>query len=118
MILIEKFARVNLLYDFYGPLLTERQRQVLRDHYARDLSLGEIAGALGITRQAVHDSVKRAVSALEDYERKLGLAERFLGERAGIAEALTLLHQLPVENNVTYRRLEQLLRELERSGLS
>lgn len=106
-----------MLYDFYGPLLTKRQQQVLQDHYARDLSLGEIGEALGITRQAVHDTVKRAVAALERCEAKLGLAERFLGERAGIAEAVRLLRQLPVERDETYDRLEKLLQKLERAGL-
>ncbi len=98
--------------------MTERQQQVLEDHYAHDLSLGEIAEGLGITRQAVHDTIKRAVSALEHCERKLGLVERFLVQRAGIAEAVDLLQKLPVEHDETYRRLKELLRNLERTGLS
>ena len=59
------------LYDFYGELLNVRQRNIYEDFYFNDLSLGEIAAEKGISRQGVHDSVKRSVRALESYEEKL-----------------------------------------------
>ena len=66
------------LYDFYGELLNVRQRNIYEDFYFNDLSLGEIAAEKGISRQGVHDSVKRSVRALESYEKKLHLVEKFL----------------------------------------
>ncbi len=90
---IERRAAMALLLDFYGPLLTERQRDVLALHIEQDLSYGEIAGQLGITRQAVHDLVKRGAEALEDYERRLGLAARFERQRRALAEVRRLLRE-------------------------
>jgi predicted DNA-binding protein YlxM (UPF0122 family) len=76
--MLEDTTRINLLYDFYGNLLTEKQREYLELYYQDDLSLGEIADNDGISRQGVHDLVKRAVRALENAEERLGLVARFL----------------------------------------
>ena len=65
------------LYDFYGPLLTQHQRQVYEAVVLDDYSLSEVAEEEGITRQGVHDIIKRCDRILEGYEEKLGLAERF-----------------------------------------
>lgn len=73
--LLHKAGRMVLLYDFYGKLLTPKQQEVVRLYYEEDLSLGEIAEELKITRQAVYDILKRSEQALEKYERKLGLLE-------------------------------------------
>ncbi|HHW41442.1 MAG TPA: YlxM family DNA-binding protein [Syntrophomonadaceae bacterium] len=72
---MHKAGRMVLLYDFYGKLLTPKQQEVVRLYYEEDLSLGEIAEELKITRQAVYDILKRSEQALEKYERKLGLLE-------------------------------------------
>ncbi|MDA8096679.1 MAG: DNA-binding protein [Desulforudis sp.] len=109
---MEKFTRINLLLDFYGPLLTERQQRMLEEHYAQDLSLGEIATARGVTRQAVHDTIKRATLALEHYEDKLGLVEKFLYQRTRITEAAELLDALPVEQGETYEQIKALLQDV------
>ena len=74
---MEKFVEQALLYDFYGALLTEHQRQVYEDVVLYDLSLSEIAEEQGISRQGVHDLVKRCDRILEDYEEKLHLMEKF-----------------------------------------
>ncbi len=66
------------LYDFYGELLNERQRKIYEDFYFNDLSLSEIASEEGISRQGVHDLIKRCSRSLEDYENKLRLVEKFL----------------------------------------
>ena len=66
-----------MLYDFYGALLTERQRQVMELYHEENLSLAEIAEEFGISRQGVHDTLKNAHKALEGYEEKLGLMEKF-----------------------------------------
>ncbi|MBT9176099.1 MAG: hypothetical protein DDT20_00401 [Firmicutes bacterium] len=72
------FVQMGLLLDFYGGLLTERQLLACRLYFAENLSLGEIASELGISRQAVHDTVRRAEAALLGYEEKLGLVARFV----------------------------------------
>ena len=64
------------MFDFYGQLLTERQRALFQRYYQEDLSLGEIAEELGISRQAVYDILRRAERVLWDFERKLGLVAR------------------------------------------
>lgn len=65
-----------LLLDCYGSLLTDKQRQLLEGYYDEDLSLAELAEPLGVSRQAVHDSIRRGERQLEHFEEQLGLAAR------------------------------------------
>src|SRR5690606_23897528 len=65
-------ARIALLFDFYGPLLTERQQELIRAYYLEDHSLAEIADADGVSRQAVHELIRRSEAALQEYEQRLG----------------------------------------------
>lgn len=67
-----------LLYDFYGPLLTPRQQQLIQAYYLEDLSLAEIAGEDGVSRQAVHDLIRRSEAALHHYEERLGFVREYL----------------------------------------
>ncbi|MCK4649076.1 YlxM family DNA-binding protein [bacterium] len=67
-------VRTNLLFDFYGSLLTERQKEFVKLYFCDDLSLGEIARRSKISRQAVYDTLKKARESLEGYEKKLSLA--------------------------------------------
>lgn len=76
--LMEKIYAQSLLYDFYGELLTEHQRRVYEEVVFDDLSLGEVAEELGISRQGVHDMVRRTEKALRKYEEKLGLVRKFI----------------------------------------
>ncbi len=85
--------RVVLLLDFYGALLTEKQRQYLEYHFQNDLSLAEIAEEFGVTRQAVHDVLKRAEGVLEAYESRLGLVARNQAERQVVKEAVVQLDE-------------------------
>lgn len=66
-----------LLYDFYGELLTDKQREYYDLHYNEDLSLSEIASETGISRQGVWDIIRRAEDAMENMESKTGLVRRF-----------------------------------------
>lgn len=93
--MLEKLMRIAMLYDFYGALLTEKQRTYLEMHYLNDLSLSEIADEAGISRQAVHDILRRAEKILEQYESELKLVERNLKDVADTQEALASLHSLP-----------------------
>jgi predicted DNA-binding protein YlxM (UPF0122 family) len=86
--------RIILLSDFYGNLLTDKQQKFLKLHYEADLSYGEIAERCGLTRQAVHDSVKSAKIALERYEEKLRLLIAFQRQQAMLSEILEHLQNL------------------------
>ena len=67
---------ITLLYDFYGGLLTDRQKEMLEMYYQSDLSLQEIGESEGISRQAVGDLIRRTKKVLLDYEARLGLVAR------------------------------------------
>ena len=74
---MEKIVWQGLLYDFYGELLTEHQRRIYEDVVFHDLSLSEIAKEQGVTRQGIHDLVRRCDRILQGYEEKLRLVEKF-----------------------------------------
>ena len=94
------------LSAFYGGMLTEKQRRILSLHCEEDLSLAEIAEEVGISLQAVHESLNRAASRLNEMESALGVAARFRRMEDGLGEALSAL------KNKEYNRAEQLLTEL------
>ena len=71
VVFMESLVRQSMLYDFYGELLTEHQRHVYEDVVFHDLSLSEIAQEQGISRQGVHDLIKRCDRILTGYEEKL-----------------------------------------------
>ena len=75
---MDKILEQTLLYDFYGELLTENQKQVYEDVVLNDYSLSEVAEEQGISRQGVHDLIKRCSKILQDYESKLHLVEKFV----------------------------------------
>ena len=83
---MENILKQSLLYDFYGELLTEHQRAVYEDAVFQDMSLGEIAQERGISRQGVHDLVKRCDRILEGYEEKLHLVSKFERTRQMVEE--------------------------------
>jgi len=74
---MESIGKQSLLYDFYGELLTEHQRAIYEDVVFNDMSLGEIAEEYGISRQGVHDLIKRCDRTLSGYEDKLHLISKF-----------------------------------------
>ena len=75
--MFEKNLEVGLLLDFYGDILPERRREMIELYYNDDLSLAEVAEQLGVTRQAVRETVKKTETELYFYEEKLGLLRRF-----------------------------------------
>lgn len=91
---LDPSAKISLLYDFYGQLLTEKKRQVIELYHEEDMSLSEIAGELGITRAAVYDSLKSAEKALMAYEEKLSLVERFLETEKAFGDIAEKLEDL------------------------
>ena len=87
---MEKIVEQTLLYDFYGELLTVHQREVYEDVVLGDLGYSEAAEELGVSRQGIHDLVKRVDRQLAGYEEKLHLVERFLK----IQEDVTQIREL------------------------
>ena len=83
---VEEKLQQAYLYDFYGELLNEHQRRIYEDFVFNDLSLGEIANEEGISRQGVHDMIKRCTKSLEGYEEKLHLVQRFVQIRENVNE--------------------------------
>lgn len=81
------------LYDFYGELLIEHQRRIYEDFVFNDLSLGEIADEEGISRQGVHDMVKRCTKTLEGYEEKLHLIAKFMSAKHSVEQIHALTKQ-------------------------
>ena len=104
---MEKIVEQGLLYDFYGELLTPHQRRIYEDAVFNDLSLSEIAQEAGISRQGVHDLIKRCDRTLEEYESRLHLMQRF----SQIRQKLERIRQLCDDEEV--RRLtEEIIEEL------
>lgn len=89
---------IVLLLDFYGELLTEKQREFLEYYYHEDLSLAEIAANEGISRQGVRDAIKRAEKQLVEMENSLSLAERFKEVKSGLEEIISCANEVHEQN--------------------
>lgn len=105
---MDEILKQALLYDFYGELLNEHQKEIYEQFILEDLSLGEIAREAGISRQGVHDLVKRCGQTLRGYEEKLHLVARFMSIKSKVAAINELL-----EDNEQKSRAE-LVRDIRR----
>ena len=109
--------RMTMLYDFYGELLTERQKEFFDLYYNEDLSLAEIAENAGISRQGVWDNIRRAEQTLREIEEKTGLVRRFTELRQGLGAAerqlAALEEQIPEEHRNAVRLVRSELKQLE-----
>lgn len=105
---MESLEMQSLLYDFYGELLTEHQCSVYEEVVFQDLSLGEAAQELGISRQGVHDLIRRCDRILAGYEEKLHLVSKFRETKRMVGE----IHKLTREFDAT--KDESLIRQIER----
>ena len=83
---MEEKVEQAYLYDFYGELLNDHQRRIYEDFVFNDLSLGEIAACEGVTRQGVHDLIKRCNKLLDGYEEKLHLVKKFLDAKQKVEQ--------------------------------
>lgn len=106
--------RMALLYDFYGDILTERQKEFYDLYYNEDLSLSEIAENSGITRQGVRDVIVRAEAILSDVEDKTGLIRRFHAMQKQLAQVQRDAKEILLLN-VKYEdpELERLARQIQ-----
>jgi len=109
--MLEKVMRIAILFDFYGALLTDKQSLSLEMHYLKDFSLAEIANELGVSRQAVHDILKRAEQILLDYEEKLQFVARYQREQQTLQHICNAIHGLP-EQIRQLPELEMAIQEL------
>lgn len=104
---MEKIVEQGLLYDFYGELLTEHQRRIYEDVVLNDMSLSEIAQEQGISRQGVHDLVRRCDRTLQGYEERLHLIQRFIKVKQTVGQ----IERISSEEQVK-RLAAQILEEL------
>ncbi|MEW4369200.1 YlxM family DNA-binding protein [Paenibacillus kandeliae] len=109
---LEKTNRINLLFDFYELLLTEKQQMFLKYYFHDDYSLGEIAAEFDISRQAVYEHIKRAEQVLEMYENKLGLMDKHYRRSRHLEQLRGILEQDGL-NEVQRTEALQQLSELE-----
>ena len=109
---MEKIVEQGLLYDFYGELLTEHQRKIYEDAVYNDLSLSEIAEMQGVSRQGVHDLIKRCSRILEGYENKLHLVKRFNEIKEKVRQMDELAENETVGQEQLRRNIKQLASEI------
>ena len=109
----------SMLLDFYGDLLTDRQRECYDLHYNDDLSLSEIAEHCGISRQGAWDNIRRASAAMEEFEEKTGLIGRFMKTEEELRRILLLLGEAEAgaaeEQRAGIRRIAEEVKSLLRT---
>jgi hypothetical protein len=99
----------TMLYDFYGELLKENQKSIYEDALLNDLSLSEIASDRGVSRQAVHDTIKRCNAQLEEFEDKLHLVSKFEAVKGTVSAINALIKQYrETGDEVCLKRIEEL----------
>ena len=114
--MFDKFIEISMLYGFYGGLLPEKQNLFLKAYYEDDCSLSEIAEQYGISRQGVHDGIKKAEKSLKEYEEKLGLVSRFLrteGVLKEIDEQIDRLTEKYKENQSLSKQLKSMKKTID-----
>lgn len=111
--MLEKTTRMNLLYDFYGALLTEKQRMFMELYYYDNLSLSEIAEQYDVSRQAVHDNIRRSETQLEEYETKLFLLKKYERQMQLGKQLIAKVRQLPLPQTQQAELIGEIQRFIE-----
>ena len=110
---LEERVYLSMLYDFYGALLKENNRRIFEAYIQEDYSISEIAEEMEISRQAVHDAVKRITKQLKGYEEKLGLLERFEQQRSEMRRLHECLQEMNIsETDPKGKEIFQILSEI------
>lgn len=110
---MEEIVQLSLLFDFYGEMLNEHKKRIFEDYILNDYSLAEIANEEGISRQGVHDIVKRCTKQLKEYESTLHLVEKFQKMKSTLTKASDLLNiEVTIESNQNIRKAQQLLEQV------
>lgn len=105
---VDKIVELSLLYDFYGELLKEHQKHIFEDYILNDLSLAEIADEEGISRQGVHDIVKRCTKLLMSYEEKLKLIKKFVETKNRVNQIQQIANDIEVSGD--YKQVDEIVR--------
>jgi len=108
---VAKNLEISYLLDFYGDVLTQKQRDVMEQYYNDDFSLAEIAANFGITRQGVRDSIKRGESILLELEQKVGFAARYKAVQESMARIEELTRDIRFRNANNYAVSDQIERD-------
>jgi len=106
---LEDNLKFSLLTEFYGNLLTEKQRSILKDYFDNNISVSEIAKINNTTRQAVNDIIQRTSKVLLDYEEKLELLSKFNLIKVDVKEILDLLKSKNFDKSEVETRLSKIL---------
>ena len=112
----DKTLQMTMLFDFFGDLLTEKQREYFDLYHNEDLSLSEIAEKAGITRQGVHDIITRAEKTLTETEQKTGVVQRWLDTQTQLQKAGAMARELlqqPGVSDETKKIAQKLVNTLE-----
>ncbi|MDO5038183.1 putative DNA-binding protein [Clostridium sp.] len=107
---MEDRVEISLLMDFYKPLLTEKQRNIMELYFDDDLSLAEIAELNNTSRQAIHDLIKRCYKQLLTYENKLNLLQKSINREEKI---IKLLKNFKEKYSISDKEYDMLKKELE-----
>lgn len=108
---IDDATRMSILYDYYGKLLTEKQNRIFRLYHDDNLSLSEIGQELGVSKQGVHDALKKAEAALSEFENKLGLISTSLNNEKTMSRVVELL------NNDSDTKIKNIKEELSKLSI-
>lgn len=109
---MEDRVEISLLMDFYGPLLTEKQRSIMELYYNEDLSLAEIAELNNTSRQAIHDLIKRCYKQFLAYESKLNLLQKYFEKEKKIIDLLEKINEKYSLSNEDYKIYKEALENL------
>ena len=109
---MDEILKQSLLYDFYGELLTNHQKEIYEQFIVEDLSLSEIAKDAGISRQGVHDLIKRCNKILEEYEAKLHLVEKFLSIKDKVHQINGLLENTKADESQLIQEIRKISGEI------
>ena len=105
---LDEILRSTLLFDFYGELLTEKQKTIFELFHLNDFSLTEIGNELNISRQAVRDQLKRTEKILLDYEEKLKLVEKFAEQKASVKRIKALVEEIEKEHTLDNMEIDKI----------
>ncbi len=109
---VEEIVEQSLLYDFYGELLTEHQQKIYEAALFENFSLSEIAEEAGISRQGVHDLLRRCDKLLRGYEDKLHLVERFTRMRSDVEEIQERVSRLEATSSEEVTKIQEIAGKL------
>lgn len=114
MTVLEDLNRVNVLYDIYAPLLTKRRQEVLHYYFSENYSLAEIAIKYDVSRQAVHDLIRRSLESIESFDAKLGLYNQYCLRQSLLDEAELIVGGDDLAEG-SLHRLREIIGDLRRS---